>query len=149
MSLDVYLEIEELEPSVSVERIYIREGGQTKEISLAEWRERFPSREPFTVKTNDDKEVYWSNITHNLNTMAGEAGIYKHLWRPDEIGITKAAELVEPLRAGLELLKSDPSRFKKFNPENGWGTYESLVSFVEKYLAACEENPAATVRVSR
>lgn len=149
MSLDVYLEMEELEPSVSVERIYIREDGQTKEISLAEWQERFPGREPFAVETDDDKEVYWGNITHNLNKMAGDAGIYEHLWRPDEIGITKAAELIEPLRAGLALLKSDPSRFKKFNPENGWGTYEGLVSFVEKYLAACEENPAATVRVSR
>lgn len=149
MSLDVYLEMEELEPSVSVERIYIREDGQTKEISLAEWQERFPGREPFAVETDDDKEVYWANITHNLNKMAGDAGIYEHLWRPDEIGITKAAELIEPLRAGLALLKSDPSRFKKFNPENGWGTYDGLVAFVEKYLAACEEYPAATVRVSR
>lgn len=149
MSLDVYLEMEELEPSVSVERIFIREDGQTKEISLAEWQERFPGREPFAVETDDAKEVYWANITHNLNKMAGEAGIYEHLWRPDEIGITKAAELIEPLRAGLALLKSDPSRFKKFNPENGWGTYEGLVAFVEKYLAACEEYPAAVVRVSR
>ena len=60
--------------------------------------------------------VHSANITHNLNKMAGEAGIYKHLWRPDKIGITKAEQLVEPLRAGLEILKSDPERFKKFNP---------------------------------
>lgn len=149
MSLDVYLEMEEAEKAVSVERIFIREDGQTKEISLAEWQERSPGREPFAVETDDDKEVYWANITHNLNKMAGDAGIYEHLWRPDEIGITKAAELIEPLRAGLALLKSDPSRFEKFNPENGWGTYEGLVAFVEKYLAACEEYPAAVVRVSR
>ena len=149
MSLDVYLEMEGVEKSVSVERIFIREDGQTKEISLAEWQERFPGREPFAVETDDDETVYSANITHNLNKMADDAGVYKHLWRPDEIGITKAAELIEPLRAGLELLKNDPSRFKKFNPENGWGTYEGLVAFVEKYLAACEEYPAATVRVSR
>ena len=30
------------------------------------------------------------NITHNLNKMASELGVYEHLWRPDEIGVTKA-----------------------------------------------------------
>jgi hypothetical protein len=39
-------------------------------------------------------EVYSDNITHNLGEMADAAGIYKALWRPEEIGITKAAELV-------------------------------------------------------
>jgi len=41
--------------------------------------------------------VYDANITHNLGEMADEAGVYKHLWRPEEIGLTKAAELIEPL----------------------------------------------------
>jgi len=93
--------------------------------------------------------VYTANITHNLNKMAQEAGIYEHLWRPDEIDITNAGQLIGPLREGLALLKSDPNRFEAFNPENGWGTYEGLVSFVEKYLAACEENPDADVSVWR
>lgn len=94
-------------------------------------------------------DVYWSNITHNLGEMAEEAGIYNALWRPDEIGITQAAQLIEPLQAGLSLLKSDPVRFKKFNASNGWGTYEHFVPFVEKYLEACQDNPDAEVSVSR
>jgi hypothetical protein len=94
-------------------------------------------------------QVYECNITHNLNRMADEAGVYKHLWRPDEIGVTTAHELIEPLRAGLARLESDPERFKKLNPENGWGSYEGLVNFVTEYLAACEAHPEATVRVSR
>ena len=93
--------------------------------------------------------IYSDNITHNLNKMANEAGIYKHLWRPEEIGITKAHQLIEPLRAGLELLKSDPARFEKHNASNGWGMYEHFVPFVESYLSACEENPNAEVSVSR
>lgn len=93
--------------------------------------------------------IYDSNITHNLNKMADEAGIYKHLWRPEEIEITKAAQLIEPLREGLSLLLSDPERFKKFDPENKWGDYDGLVNFVREYLAACEENPNASVSVSR
>jgi hypothetical protein len=93
--------------------------------------------------------VYDANITHNLGKMAAEAGIYQHLWRPEEIGITKAEQLIEPLRAGLNLLKSDPGRFEKFNSPNGWGLYKHFVPFVENYLKACEENPDADVAVSR
>lgn len=94
-------------------------------------------------------EVYSANITHNLGAMAKEAGIYKHLWRPDEIGVTKAAQLIEPLRAGLALLQSDEARFRPFDAPNGWGRYEHLVPFVAEYLAACEANPDADVHVSR
>ena len=94
-------------------------------------------------------DVYSRNITHNLNTMASEAGIYKHLWRPDELGITKAGELIEPLRAGLTLLLAEPDRFKKLNPTNGWGDYDGLCEFINEYLHACEQNADAEVSVSR
>lgn len=93
--------------------------------------------------------VYQANITHNLGKMAAEAGIYQHLWRPDEIGVTKAEQLIEPLTRGLELLKSDPVRFEAFNSPNGWGTYQHFVPFVERYLEACKENPGAEVRACR
>ena len=91
--------------------------------------------------------VFDANITHNLNKMAEEAGIYKHLWRPDKIDIKTAAELIEPLKAGLQKMKDNPEHFKQFDAENGWGTYEDFVPWIEKYLAACEENPDAEVSV--
>jgi len=94
-------------------------------------------------------EVYWANITHNLNRMAEAAGIYKELWRPEEIGITKAAQLIDPLRAGLERLKADPEKYEAYNAANGWGMYKHFVPFVEKYLQACIDNPDADVSVSR
>ena len=94
-------------------------------------------------------EVYGANITHNLGAMAKEAGIYMHLWRPEEIGLTKAGELIGPLRDGLALMKADRSRFEKHNASNGWGMYEHFNQFVEEYLAACEETPGATLWVSR
>lgn len=93
--------------------------------------------------------IYDGNITHNLGPMAREAGIYTHLWRPDEIGITKAGELIQPLAHGLVLLTDEPERFKAHNPPNGWGSYEGLVRFVGAYLAACIEAPDADVEVSR
>jgi hypothetical protein len=95
-----------------------------------------------------ETEIYSANITHNLCKMASECGIYEALWRPEEINISKAEQLIVPLTKGLELLKSDPERFKKFNASNGWGRYEHFVPFVEKYLEACKENPDATISVS-
>lgn len=96
-------------------------------------------------------DVYRSNITHNLGQMARAAGIYMQLWRPDELEppITKAAQLIEPLKLGLDYLIHHPHELTKLNPTNGWGTYERLVQFVKDYLAACQENPDADVEVSR
>jgi hypothetical protein len=81
--------------------------------------------------------------------MANRAGIYKHLWRPEEIGIQKAKQLIEPLQAALTRLQANPQFFKCFNPSNGWGTYEGLVTFIKNYLQACKEYPEADVSVSR
>jgi hypothetical protein len=97
----------------------------------------------------DEISLFDANITHNLGKMAEAAGVYKHLWRPEEIGITKAAQLIEPLRAGWELMKSDPERFKKFDSPNGWGLYIDFVPWIENYLAACIEHPDAEIQVSR
>lgn len=149
MSLDVWLKLEGVQVQIEEPRIFIRENGENRQITRAEWDERFPGREPYTVATEDDETVYDANITHNLNKMAGEAGIYEALWRPEEIGITHAHQLIEPLRAGLALLQDDPERFRQFNPENGWGHYDGLVRFVANYLAACEQSPSATVHISR
>lgn len=94
-------------------------------------------------------EVYWANITHNLNTMAKAADLYEALWRPEELGITKASQLIEPLSKGLSNLHKNKDLLEKFNPSNGWGDYYSLVNFVQNYLNACIDNPDSEVRVSR
>ena len=93
--------------------------------------------------------IYSANITHNLNKMAEAAGIYKALWRPDEIGVTKASQLIPLLEAGLTRLEKNPDKFKKYNPSNGWGSYEGLVRFVKEYLTQCRRYPDADVIVCR
>jgi hypothetical protein len=94
-------------------------------------------------------DVFDNNITHNLGKMAKEAGIYEVLWRPEEIGIDKASDMIPFLEKGVETLKSDPERFKEFNPENGWGSYEGLLAFAVDTLAACKEHPDAMVSACR
>jgi hypothetical protein len=101
-----------------------------------------------TIK-NEEECVYDANITHNLNTMADKADIYKALWRPEEINIFKAKGLIELLEIGLKDLKNRPEYFKEFNSSNGWGMYAHFVPFVEKYLNACKEFPESDIHVSR
>lgn len=149
MSLDVYLEMPVTNQTVEM-KIYIRRDGSNIEITRDEWDALYPGLEPLVVDSETDKhEVFWANTTHNLGTMADAAGIYQVLWRPDEVGISKANQLIDSLRSGLKRLKDSPDEFRKYNPSNGWGTYDGLVKFVGDYLAACIEYPDAEVEVSR
>lgn len=98
---------------------------------------------------SEGEEVFSRNITHNLNNMAEAAGVYEALWRPEEIPVNRAGDLVHILETGLQRLLSDPKHFEQYNPDNGWGDYDGLVSFVRSYLNACKEYPNARIRVSR
>ena len=100
-------------------------------------------------KATTREEYYSANITHNLNKMADAAGIYQHLWRPEELGIKQAKELIEPLTAGLARMQADRVYFEQFNAPNGWGLYEHFVPWVNRYLEACKDYPEAFVSVSR
>ena len=99
--------------------------------------------------------VYCGNITHNLGRMANavklENGttLYEVLWRPEEKGMCHARDIAELLDEGFNILLSEPEHYRKFNPENGWGSYEGLCNFVYNYRNACWDNPDAVLRVSR
>ena len=152
MSLDVSLIINTpIKKGVASSGIFVRENGCNVEITREQWDERNPGIEPVVVMNEslDTFEAFTRNITHNLTEMADAAGIYKALWRPEEVDIYKAKDLIDPLREGLHKLKLDPDRFKKFNPPNKWGNYDGLVQFVESYLNACYEHPEAKVEVCR
>lgn len=177
MSLDVYLTSPKRTKTGS--GIYVREDGRTVEISRAEWDEKFPDREPVVVESDDDECYWANithNLSRMANE-AGlyyalwrpgqlkdpeksalieaqeEAGNYSGEGGAYEIAKTLptvyARDLIPSMESGLAALKADPARFKALNPENGWGSYEGLVEFVEQYLAACKESPDAQVEVSR
>lgn len=74
-------------------------------------------------------EIY---ITHNLAKMAKEAGVYYPLWRINEYSNPKDA--IGELKRGLVRLTEDPTKFKDFEPSNGWGTLDDLIEAVEWML---------------
>jgi hypothetical protein len=146
MSLDVYLIIPGMGPEGT--GLYVRDGDQIREVLWDEWHAKFPGAQPVCF-SQSASYVYERNISHNLGKMAEKAGIYQALWRPDEMNVLTARQLIEPLRAGLAKLKADPVYYSQFNPENGWGDYAGLLDMVEEYLKACELYPYALVKVSR
>lgn len=100
--------------------------------------------------------VFSGNITHNVGKMASEVKLsngmtlYDVLWRPDEQeGLKFARDISELLDEGWNILLAYPEEYKKFNPENGWGSYDGLCNFVYNYRNACWDNPDAELRVSR
>jgi len=95
------------------------------------------------------ERMFSRNITHNLGNMAEALGVYKECWRPEEIGITKAAQLTQPLKRALVMIRSKPENYRKFEPANKWGTVESFTAFLQEYLDACIQHPEADVSVSR
>ncbi len=148
MSLDVYLTLPGGKQRLEA-RIFVREDGSTKKLTRAEWAFHFPGQEPYSFEEEINNEVYTDNITHNLAKMATAAGLYDACWRPEEAGITKAAQLIPLLQAGLAKLKAEPAKYQQYDAPNGWGTYKQFVPWVERYLAACRDNPEADVSVSR
>ena len=97
----------------------------------------------------EQEMLYNANITHNLGEMASKAGIYKALWRPEEIDAQYAKDIIEVVEKGLADLKARSEYFEQFNSPNGWGMYEHFVPFVSDYLDALKENPDAEIHISR
>lgn len=110
-----------------------------------------------TLRKMMPTEVYSRNITHNLGKMANQVKLssgetlYDILWRPDECNpaYKKAEELIPWLGDAITDLIRNPEKYKKFNPENGWGSYEGLIEFVSAYHHACVLNPDADIEVCR
>lgn len=94
-------------------------------------------------------DLFNANITHNLGSMADALGIYYLVWRPEEIGIKKASELIFPLTLAIDNMRRRPEIYRKFDDAAGWGTYDQFLPWLETYRTACQKYPDAFVRVSR
>ena len=152
MSLDLYIISKKLVKHKGT-GIYIRENGQTKELSLEEANKLYPNANIEEITSEDN--IYWhGNITHNLGTIADhcycycpdKTSLYSILWRPEEttlLTVTRklTSSYVKALSICLRELKEHRSYYEKFNPENSWGDYENLVNFVDSFLTTLDKIP--------
>lgn len=88
-------------------------------------------------------DVDW-NYTSNCRSMWRAAGA--DLAQFD--GKT-AGECAPILDAAIEELANHPAKYKAMDPENGWGSYDTLLPALGELADAFKCHPKATVVVSR
>lgn len=94
-----------------------------------------------------DQWVYvgpeWINHTSNTAAMIKEVcGSYPSAWN----GV-RCSELLPVLTAGCKELRAYSQKYRQFEPENGWGTVETTLEFLDAIRKACEEYPTAVLEV--
>jgi hypothetical protein len=103
------------------------------------------------------REMHHLNITHNLVEMAKDVPVcilndltlYDILWRADEHDINCTEYLIEYLEEARDYMIVNREDLVKYNPENGWGSYENLLETVDKYYRICKDNPDCIIKLSR
>lgn len=152
MSLDLYI-ISKKPVKHNGTGIYIRVNGQNKELTYEEVNKLYPNTPVDNITTEDN--IFWhSNITHNLGKMTAQCicecpnkvSLYQLLWRPEEIdllgkGGILTSSYIKALSICLNDLKEHKDFYEKFNPDNGWGNYDSLVNFTESFVNAVNKIP--------
>ena len=89
-------------------------------------------------------------ITHNLNRIlleldkikGGETCYYKLIWRPDEIyncenGRVTVKDVLCHLPDLLQDLMYHQDKLEQYLPENGYGSFDWLYSFLCDYMKEC------------
>lgn len=80
------------------------------------------------------------NITHNLTGMARAIGLYYPLRHSTTVGKYGEAtshypmtgiDLLEPAVLGLHRLRAEPTWYREFEPDNGWGYSRELYRLFE------------------
>ena len=112
-------------------------------------------------------ETEWhANITHNMGKMADhipthykigdetyESDLYSLVWKPEEIGIGNICNntdvLVQALQIGISYMVAHRDELLKYNPKNGWGDYDSFLTWLIDYWRACLDNPNCKIETSR
>lgn len=103
-----------------------------------------------------------SNITHNMTKMAMNIPIditldgvsyvgtlYDFVWRPEENDVCNTNKLKDILSIGISYMIQNRLDLLRYNPENGWGSYDGFLHWLINYKEACEDNPDCEIEVSR
>ena len=148
MGLDLYIETNE-QIKHRTTGVYIREGGMNKELkTIEEVKKYFPNQDISHIHEYDyyDNYIFERHMTHNLGKMAShivvekDINLYLLLWHPSDIRFKYVDEkYVNYINKSLDMLIKNKKKLEKYNPDNGWGNYETLLGFVCS-LANCLNN---------
>jgi hypothetical protein len=101
------------------------------------------------------REIHHLNITHNLTKMANNipAGdgrtLYDVMWCAEEKHLNYTEDLVDYLDVALRYMIHNREKLEKYNPDNGWGSYDGLLETVDEYYRICKDNPGCYISLCR
>lgn len=98
-----------------------------------------------TVLGKGGGRVFSRNYTHNMNGAIRDAWDGKD-WRDFEG--ERASKVLPSLKAAIAKLEANPEAFRKYEPDNKWGSVETLLSFLRDCADAMARHPSAIIRVS-
>lgn len=109
----------------------------------------------------DDEININLNITHNLNKVCKQFPLsslgftyYHIIWRADEYfqienGKIPVNLILPHLIEFFEVLYKNEDKAKLYLPSNGWGTMDSLYSFLLDYIKACLKHRNQFIHIYR
>lgn len=126
-------------------------------------KKRVPCGSTVSVGCYCNTEIRFnSNITHNMTKMAMNIPIdvtldgvsyvgtlYDFVWRPEENDACNTSKMKDILSAGISYMIQNRLDLLRYNPENGWGSYDGFLHWLINYKEACEDNPDCEIEVSR
>jgi hypothetical protein len=88
-----------------------------------------------------------------VDTSYSSVGCVVPIWREagcdlTELGGRISGEVIPELSAALDVMRSDPERFRAINPVNGYGIYKGCMDFLGRLVLLFWEYPEATISVS-
>lgn len=98
------------------------------------------------VGIEEEVELWWGNQTHNITPMWKLAGVYDALYMSSG---KQAKDVIDDVRRGFNNMSENPEKYKKLNPSNGWGSYDSALTFLECFKSACDKYPFGEIVVSK
>jgi hypothetical protein len=108
------------------------------------WRPEELMDEELASKIRELEDRYFADRGPHTRPFYDEAQVLR-----EKLPRASARDIRPLLHQAVERLRADPAKFTPLNPDNGWGDYDGLVRWLERYLAACDEHPDAIIEVSR
>ena len=93
---------------------------------------------------HEETEVaYVGSYTYNVGDMYREALGFSL----GELDGKNACDSLDILDKGIKDMQANPDKYKKMNPENGWGNYEGALEYLLNIRHQCHRYPKCTILV--
>jgi len=84
------------------------------------------------------------NITYNVDQMYNKA--FGEYWR-DVINNKVANDVLELMNKAIDNMERSPNDYKKLEPDNGWGDYDTALTFLKEFYDECKTYPKMLIYI--